>query len=529
MSELAELSAKVTTLQGQIRHGEGLPSDALKITADFINASLDARDAVSCEIAISLVDQLLTAKITSSDKALLYYFLSNAWNAKNVSSPEHKLTIWDWKQEPLEEQLFALRKACQESGFDKLHNINKAQIFTNLANLLNHLRRFPESIEYYDKALAILPSFGMAIGNKARALFDYSRALYDKGHQVILLSQAIELLEVALQHPKLLEPDAERNFREFLSELKPFIKNPEKCLQTLHRADSIGDSPEEIAYRKWCLENRLFLNPLNDLGAHAITAHDPFSLPTITTGKNARPWFWGFFNQLKQEYVSARYMLYEGISAEHAHFSDKDTHLVDTLDYASLSLNQEQVKIGFRMAYSILDKVAFFMNEYYAVGLKHYKISFRNIWYQDVKQKDGKNARKIRQSFIGSKNLSLRGLFWLSRDLFEQDSKFVTVLEPDAQKINSIRNALEHKYLKIIGHDGAVSTDDELMSPYDDNLAMKVSRRDFALKSLKLLKLVRASLIYLSCAVNHEERYKEQINGFVAPMHQTLLKDEWKV
>jgi len=120
------------------------------------------------------------------------------------------------------------------------------------------------------------------------------------------------------------------------------------------------------------------------------------------------------------------------------------------------------------------------------VPIPKHTISFRRIWYQD-----GKPISEIRQSFVGSKNLPLRGLFWLSRDFFEQDSKFVTVLEPDAQKINSIRNALEHKYLKIIGHDGTASTDDELRSPYDDNLAMKVSRRDFALKSLKLLKLVR--------------------------------------
>jgi hypothetical protein len=27
----------------------------------------------------------------------------------------------------------------------------------------------------------------------------------------------------------------------------------------------LGDAEDEIKYRKWCLRNRLFLNPLNDL------------------------------------------------------------------------------------------------------------------------------------------------------------------------------------------------------------------------------------------------------------------------
>jgi hypothetical protein len=46
---------------------------------------------------------------------------------------------------------------------------------------------------------------------------------------------------------------------------------------------SMGASKEEIAYRRWCLEKRLFLNPLNDLGTYAIAGRDVLMLPSFVT------------------------------------------------------------------------------------------------------------------------------------------------------------------------------------------------------------------------------------------------------
>jgi len=44
------------------------------------------------------------------------------------------------------------------------------------------------------------------------------------------------------------------------------------------------------------------------------------------------------YNQLKQEFVSARYLYYEGITSEAVHFSDKKVYLYDTLDAPVYSL-----------------------------------------------------------------------------------------------------------------------------------------------------------------------------------------------
>ena len=77
----------------------------------------------------------------------------------------------------------------------------------------------------------------------------------------------------------------------------------------------------------------------------------------------------GFFNQMKQEYVSARFTLYEGLRDTKIHFSDRGVQLFDTLDFPMHSLATERVRAGFRIAYSLLDKVAFLIDHYWQLGL----------------------------------------------------------------------------------------------------------------------------------------------------------------
>jgi len=124
------------------------------------------------------------------------------------------------------------------------------------------------------------------------------------------------------------------------------------------------DNSDEGVYRKWVLDNNLFLNPLNDLRKEPLAATDPFHLPNIVTSINTGPKYQGMYNQMKQEFVSARFMLYEGITSQGTHFSDKDVLLINTWDYPAYSINIEKIKFAYRVAFSLFDKTAFFLNEY---------------------------------------------------------------------------------------------------------------------------------------------------------------------
>lgn len=89
------------------------------------------------------------------------------------------------------------------------------------------------------------------------------------------------------------------------------------------------ENVEEHLYRKWAVENRLFLNTLNNLPvAELCFATDALQLPNMVVSIGAKPIFHGMFNQIKQEYVYARYQYYSSLQfQDEVHYADKDTYL----------------------------------------------------------------------------------------------------------------------------------------------------------------------------------------------------------
>jgi hypothetical protein len=180
------------------------------------------------------------------------------------------------------------------------------------------------------------------------------------------------------------------------------------------------------------------------------------------------------------------------------HFSDKGVLLIDTLDCPAYSLAAEKVRLAFRAAYSIFDKIAFFLNAYLGLGIEPGQVVFRTLWYErDAKR----GCRLLRSCFADYENWPMRGLFWLAKDLFSDDPDFREATAADARDLQEIRNRLEHRFLKL--HEATPSAP-------GDELTWSVARRDFEEKTLRVLKLARAALIYLSLGMHREERLREQ-------------------
>jgi hypothetical protein len=279
----------------------------------------------------------------------------------------------------------------------------------------------------------------------------------------------------------------------------------------------LGDGTTEQAYRRWGLKHTLFLNPLNDVDPASIAAQDVLVLPDFTLPAGEPPIVTGMFNELKQLFVSARWLLWEGTYAEDAHFSDRGVLLFNTLDYPSYGLSVEKVKTAFRLGYSIFDKVAYFLNFYLDLGVAERHVSFRTIW----REKDG---APLRDPVAKSENWPLRGLYWLSKDLYEKGVKDTT--EPDARALADLRNHLEHKYVKVHEMSMPVRGEDDM---FHDTLAYHITRSDLERKTLRLLQLVRSALVYLSLAMHHEERRRACTReGLSVPMPLDVWCDEWK-
>lgn len=522
MEEIEQIYKKLIDKKDFIEWGLG---EAIKAVGSLVDISCDLSNMDGLNHAIKQGNLILSKKLSEIQKSTVHYFIGNAWSGLRALKHSDYKTIWDWQQVEIENEILNFRLF---NSYLKLDNNNPyfCQANTNLGNTLSHVGRFVDAIMYWDKALRFNSSFGMALANKGYGLIFYANSLYDNKHVGVFLKFAYTFLKQGLQ-TKEIHPGAQKVFEQAVQNIE--TKYGKDFLERSFEMNnySLGQHKIEEEYRKWCLKNYLFLNPLNDLGPYNIAARDILSCPSMTTSVNdgsyLPPVYFAFYNQLKQEYVSARFLFYESIRSQITHFSDRDVQLYNTLDYPCYGLNIEQAKIAFRMSYSIFDKMAYFINEYLRLQVPKTKVSFKTIWYKNQKKQIG-----LRNEFIHFDNWPLRGLFWLAKDLSENRPEFRKSIEPDAQNYVGIRNHLEHKYLTITEYDmpdiGALTDDSSQEHVY------RISRDNFVIKTLKLLKLARAALIYLSLGIHIEERKKmSKVDELVMPMILDIWEDEWKI
>ena len=109
----------------------------------------------------------------------------------------------------------------------------------------------------------------MAHGNRGQGLSSYARALYDHGHGSLMLAVAHGALCAASAEDAFYEtPDyatARAHFEALREQIAARIDVPEIHRRSTLRRHSLGRGAAEKRYRRWCLQNRLFINPLNDL------------------------------------------------------------------------------------------------------------------------------------------------------------------------------------------------------------------------------------------------------------------------
>ena len=196
---------------------------------------------------------------------------------------------------------------------------------------------------------------------------------------------------------------------------------------------------------------------------------------------------------LKQEYVNSRYHLYCAMNETAFDFLNRDVKLFDIGDGTVWSSHTEELKSAFSSAYASFDKIGLFLNAYYAIGLRPDEVTFRKVWSEKPK---GASTYQQRKAFVGKQNWPLRGLYFLSKDLY--DDTFQDAAEPDAARLSKLRNRIEHRFLSLhfFGQGMPAGTDTHQF----------VSLEEFQKKSLRILRMAREALIYLSLAMHCEEK-----------------------
>lgn len=480
-------------------------------------------DSVQLEKLLDEIE-LAIPNVDAASQARLYYSIGTVYSdfakAKGLSH-----------EESLKKQLYCFRKSVdiiENEEYSKKEYAPymkgfKCILYTNYANTLSCCGRKIEAIAQYKKAINVHSSFGMALGNLGRVYQDYGIMDYDDGHQDYFHHFAYSLLKNAVEckDPNTYE-EAKECFVKAISGYAPLYVE-EFLKKDLEIPQFFYENIEEKLYREWAVENNLFLNTLNDLPvAELCFAIDVLQLPSMVVSINAKPIFHGMFNQIKQEYVYARYQYYSSLQIwDEVHYADKDTYLINFADYPQYGIRIEQLKSAFKILYGLFDKIAYFLNSYFDLGIHERDVSFNHIWLNEFGK--GKNHYDYKNVLNHEENFALASLYWISRDLYD---KFEDSPNPHLKRISDVRNALEHKYVKVTNGWFPERTKGEV-----DDLALYVTEDELSTLTLELLHIVREAIICLSLCVHVEEQKNIGKNKDKLIMPMTLMQydDEWKI
>lgn len=427
------------------------------------------------------------------NRMLAYYVLGSSYTAIKYKTINPESV--DFDSEIKIKELYYYRKASEEVVEIQKNNLPVVRwrdmafsLLVNLGNCYDHSGRFSEALQFYDMAIDIFPT------RKQEALF---HKLFTFANTYSYYSESPQQVALVFKAKKELPQFIKR--KEFASSamlaynLVKNLDSKDVDKENLKFKDTVKD-----IYREWILKNRLMLNRYNDVRPMSkLSATDSLFIESLFMKKNEMgdglETLFTMFNEIKQEFVSARYMLYKYMNDRgKQHFSDKDVSLIEIDTKPCFSYNLELAKASFRILYSILDKIAFFLNKYLKLDINENSISFNTIWYE--------NKRILRASLKNMNNLSLLALYSIRNDIYDIPIK--TFL-PDngALLLKNMRNAVEHRTIVI--------TNDSAPMYEEKDGVFQIERSLFENKLLKMAQIVRCAIIYLCNLVMNNENDKK--------------------
>lgn len=442
--------------------------------------------------------------------------------------------------DPSWKPLLYQRQAIQHDSFQNCSREFKAMILTNLGDSFYSARRFIEAIECYEQAILCVLIFAMALHNRSDSLFKLANWLAfnpeidaDPTAIYFLYVEAKNNYDRAFQkgavwetHPDNIDILRKEYYEHILPHIHQigtleaiksyklyfvyfFNKLVGGIVYKLNFMGFLKGSVEKVAYKKWLLKEHLHLDPINLTLTH-VGGYDYLSLPPYFYRQGEQlPEFFNWFRLLKQEYIAARYFLFQSIELkDQVHFADEnidlfplneaDLQISDTIEKLyknNFSFNFETalMKSSFTKAYGIFDKIAEFIFAFWQLEDENIKgnktISISNVWYNNLDVKQGVNTK-----LINEKNWFLKGLHHLSYDIVGKEIPREYVL-PEFKKLQEIRNKLEHSGIMITEHKDAIAS----------QRLMTISREEFIKNNLSLLCLTRNALFYSNLAVTLDQ------------------------
>lgn len=551
--------------------GEGVEESRVNFDAAMMDELVLGRKYDDLKVFVGVLEERQYQ--SSKCRAENYYIIGTGYSTLAYSFN----SLWD---ERVGLQVKFYKKSQYEQGFADLSVDLQSRVYTNLANALYRQGRFFEALEEYDRAIAVFNN-PLAYFQKGRVLLEVSNGLYDGGHAIYFQKEAYPMLKYIYECKDVLFDEDHRKLIEASTYSREFVSYFDQCFESIceefpHASElkgSLGKSKKERLYKKWCLENTLFINDLNQITAEPVAAQDVMGLPSVRysinplIGVSESLWLSGAFSEIKHQYAHARFTYYEAIQSQYAqrgasHYASNDLFLVDSLDYCIYRRDIEQIKVSFRLLYSCFDKLAVLLFKYLDPGSVA-RVYFSNVWYLE--------KNKIKEFFLTSDNPYLLALYWLSREINDNEAEgHDHWMDSNAAKLADIRNKLEHGGFKVVMDDlykitntfdrgAAEARKSEILARIEANKKIlkggvsKVEQRKIREKikcdvdlideknnligyplvitdkelreqTLRLMKKVRYAIMYASLAIHYEEE-KSDDTSIVIPYETPIYKN----
>lgn len=498
--------------------------------------------------------------------AQLYYTIGTGYFAAYSSGVES-----EWSSPHIKKAVYYLRKALHEvASHKKEHYIFedgiktaylstshlRSKISINLANYLTEQHRHIEALEFYDLAINEKNAFGLT--TKARCLIKMSESTYDKNSRFFFYKQAYKLSKIASLPESICTPSEQDIFENLKHQLNHYSTWFEHQYPDYIEFDHSDTHREEFMNRKhksyldWIGHNNLFLNFTNNVISKEYAYEDCLNLPPFS-GKietlllpSEELAYHSHFEEMKDTYLYARYIFYTAVQIplDTNHMYNSTASQVDSYDSAFYSLKTNHYKTALRCLYSMQDKIAYFI-------YKFYKIPESEVEERDVTMRKIFQAGKKSNSWLNrSNNPFLKAIFFLSQDIIDTSEKNATTNKdpnanlfvadvnfPRANLVNKLRNALEHKSLKIVDSFGYELS----QRPYNPESTLKIAERklseldadseehkelvelieekkrlqsygeaisieDLEQQIMDLFKMSKTAMMYLALSIHHHEK-----------------------
>lgn len=422
----------------------------------------------------TLLESLLSVDYTFEsliDEAQYYYILGNC--SQELFS-YHQL---NWFSDELSKSVIFFRKALyviRQIDYPTGNERNlQSCIETNLGNNLSSQGRAFCCIPLWDNAYETTKN-PVSIISKANHVLFLASTVYEPSHEHYHYFTAYKLIELGLKS----QDELHLEHRVAYSENSKFMNfkswwEDNYTLAEFDYFDTFEDAVEtrkQGDYLKWCGDNKLFINGLNDICESEYAYRDSMALPTfsqeinLTLSMHEELMYHGNFDELKNDYCYARYLVFsaKNIPNDQEHFFNNTYPHVEDMSHSITNLKASHYRSAFKTLYSLFDKVAYFINRFFDLNdIKHdHKISFDSIFSELKGSKSWKPHSKLKDN----QNCFIHALFYILKDIRDvKDSTSVSRwLDPDAKAFSEIRNAIEHRSLKIVDDFGYTLTQSDI-------------------------------------------------------------------